>query len=45
MSGSLVAPGDLDGAVAAVDRLGDVDRRAVRAHVEQHFSAERMVDD
>jgi glycosyltransferase involved in cell wall biosynthesis len=45
VSGFLVAAGDLDGAVAAVDRIGDLDRRAVRAHVEQHFSAERMVDE
>jgi glycosyltransferase involved in cell wall biosynthesis len=45
ISGSLVAPGDADGAVAAVDHLAELDRRAVRAHVEQHFSAERMVDD
>jgi glycosyltransferase involved in cell wall biosynthesis len=45
VSGFLVAAGDLDGAVAAVDRIGDLDRGAVRVHVEQHFSAERMVDD
>jgi glycosyltransferase involved in cell wall biosynthesis len=45
VSGLLIAPSDLDGAVAAVDRIGDLDRRAVRAHVELHFSAERMVDE
>src|SRR5205807_1370402 len=45
VSGFLVAAGDLDGAVAAVDRVGELDRKAVRVHVERHFSAERMVDD
>jgi glycosyltransferase involved in cell wall biosynthesis len=45
VSGFLVAPGNIDGAVAAVDRIGDLDRTATRAHVERHFSAERMVDD
>ena len=45
VSGFLVAAGDLDGAVAAVARIGELDRGAVRGHVEQHFSAERMVDD
>lgn len=45
VSGFLVAPGNIDGAVAALDRLGDLDRTATRAHVERHFSAERMVDD
>jgi glycosyltransferase involved in cell wall biosynthesis len=45
ISGMLVDPGDLESAVAAVSRLGELDRRGVRTHVEQHFSAERMVDD
>jgi hypothetical protein len=45
VSGFLVAPGDIDGAVAAVGRIRELDRRAVRAHVERHFSADRMVDD
>ena len=40
-TGFLVA--DLDGAVAAVDQIGQLDRRACRADVELRFSAERMV--
>ena len=44
VSGFLIAPGNTDDAVAAVGRLGGLDRRAARAHVERHFSAERMVD-
>jgi len=43
--GFLVEPDDTDAAVAAVDRILELDRSAVRAHVERHFSAERMVDD
>jgi len=45
VSGLLVAPGEVDGAAAAVGRVGALDRKAVRAHVEQHFSAERMIED
>jgi glycosyltransferase involved in cell wall biosynthesis len=45
VSGFLVAPGDVEQAVAAVQRVDQLDRRAARRHVEQHFSAERMVDD
>jgi glycosyltransferase involved in cell wall biosynthesis len=45
VSGFLIVAGDIDGAVAAVDRVGELDRQAVRAHVERHFTAERMVDD
>src|SRR5579871_4036646 len=45
VSGFLVPPGDLDGAVAAVNQVAELDRRAARAHVERWFSAERMVDD
>jgi glycosyltransferase involved in cell wall biosynthesis len=41
-SGFLVS--DHAAAVAAVDRAGDLDRAAVRARVEQQFSAERMAD-
>lgn len=44
-SGLLVSPGDVDAAVVAVARVRELDRRAVRLHVEQHFSADRMVDD
>jgi glycosyltransferase involved in cell wall biosynthesis len=34
-----------DEAVAAIDRLGEIDRRACRAAVEQRFSVDRMADD
>jgi glycosyltransferase involved in cell wall biosynthesis len=34
----------VDQAVAAVERLGDIDRAACRAHVAAHFSVERMAD-
>jgi glycosyltransferase involved in cell wall biosynthesis len=36
---------DLEGAVKAVKRLGEIDRRKCRRHFEQHFSAERMAQD
>jgi glycosyltransferase involved in cell wall biosynthesis len=45
VSGFLVTPGKTDDAVAAVGRIGELDRKAARAHVERHFSAERMVDE
>ena len=45
VSGFLVEPGNIERAVAAVGRLGELDRKAARSHVERHFSAERMVDD
>ena len=35
---------DLDSATAAVRRVDQLDRRAARRHVEEHFSAERMTD-
>jgi glycosyltransferase involved in cell wall biosynthesis len=44
VSGFLVAPGNIDHAVEAVGRLGQLDRKAARVHVERYFSAERMVD-
>src|SRR5205823_8526794 len=44
-SGLLVAADDLEAAVAAVAQAQQLDRQAVRAHVERHFTAERMVDD
>src|SRR5207244_5179634 len=43
VSGFLVAAGDLDGAVTAVDRVGELDRKAVRMHGERHFSADGLV--
>ncbi len=41
-TGHLVA--DVDAAVDAVRRLGELDRAECRAHVERHFSVERMVE-
>jgi glycosyltransferase involved in cell wall biosynthesis len=36
---------DLEGAVKAVRRLVEIDRRKCRRHFEQHFNAERMAQD
>jgi glycosyltransferase involved in cell wall biosynthesis len=36
---------DLEGAVKAVKRLGEIDRRKCRQHFERHFNAERMAQD
>ena len=36
---------DLDGAVAAVERLGELDRRAVRQSFEDRFTVDRMARD
>jgi len=36
---------DLEGAVKAVKRLGEIDRRKCRRHFEQYFNAERMAQD
>jgi hypothetical protein len=36
---------DVEGAVAAVDKVRSLDRRAVRRRFEQRFSAERMAND
>jgi glycosyltransferase involved in cell wall biosynthesis len=33
-----------DEAVAAIDRIGEIDRAACRRHVVEHFSVERMAD-
>ncbi len=33
---------DVDSAVDAVERIGEIDRRNCRKHFEQHFTAERM---
>jgi glycosyltransferase involved in cell wall biosynthesis len=35
---------DVDSATAAVRRLDQLDRRAMRRHVEENFSVERMTD-
>lgn len=42
-TGFVVAPGDLDGLCAAVDRVGLIDPLACRRRVEQHFSGARMI--
>ncbi len=36
---------DLDGMVAAIARIGEIDRRACRAAAESRFTVARMVDD
>jgi glycosyltransferase involved in cell wall biosynthesis len=36
---------DEDGAIAAISRLGDLDRRRVRATFERRFTARRMAED
>jgi len=36
---------DLEGAVKAVKRLGEIDRRKCRQHFERHFNAARMAQD
>lgn len=36
---------DLEGAVMAVKRIGDVDRLACRRHVEERFTVERMAEE
>jgi glycosyltransferase involved in cell wall biosynthesis len=33
-----------DEAVAAIDRIGEIDRAACRRHVERHFTVDRMAD-
>jgi glycosyltransferase involved in cell wall biosynthesis len=45
ISGFLVEADHIEAAVREVERVGELDRHAARVHVEQHFSAERMVDD
>jgi glycosyltransferase involved in cell wall biosynthesis len=35
---------DVDGAVAAVQRISTLDRAACRAHVQEHFTVDRMVE-
>ena len=36
---------DLEGAVRAVENIGEIDRRKCRLHFEEHFVAERMAQD
>ena len=35
---------DLDGAIAAIERVGELDRAACRAHIAHHFTVGRMAD-
>lgn len=34
----------LEEAIAAIDRIGEIDRAACRAHVERHFTVDRMAE-
>jgi glycosyltransferase involved in cell wall biosynthesis len=43
-TGWLVAPGDLEAATAAVDRLSAISRAACRDRVAAHFSLSAMLD-
>ncbi len=44
VTGRLVAPGDLDQAVEAVEQLGSLDRAGCREWVAKHFSLDSMLD-
>ena len=44
-TGFLVEPGGIEQAVQAVYRLHTISRQRCRAHVEQHFSLQRMLDE
>lgn len=44
VSGWVVPPNDLEALAAAIGRVDQLDRKAVRAHVEQYFAVETMVD-
>ena len=43
-TGFLVEPGDRIQAAALVDKLKDIPRRECRAHVETHFTLEKMIE-
>lgn len=43
-NGFLVKPGDIDGMVGAVKKIGQIDRSTCRRHVEENFTIEKMVD-
>jgi glycosyltransferase involved in cell wall biosynthesis len=45
VTGYVVPAGDVDAFCAAIDRVGEIDPAACRRHIEEHFSAERMVAD
>ncbi|MEI6045686.1 MAG: glycosyltransferase family 4 protein [Chloroflexota bacterium] len=44
-TGLLVAPDNVEQAVAAVEKSGQLDRRECRRHVETHFSLAKMLDE
>jgi glycosyltransferase involved in cell wall biosynthesis len=44
-TGFLIEPGEIEQAARAVDRLHTISRQQCRAHVEQHFSLQRMLDE
>lgn len=43
-TGFIVTPDDVDALIGAVARIGEIDRRACRAHVEALYSTEAMAD-
>ncbi len=45
VTGTLVAPGDLDSAVEAIARIGEISRAACRDSMVERFSLARMLDD
>ncbi len=44
-TGFLIEPGNIEQAVQVVDRLHTISRQHCRAHVEQHFSLQHMLDE
>jgi glycosyltransferase involved in cell wall biosynthesis len=45
VSGFIVEPGDDEGALDAIGRVGSLNRRSVRAAFEERFTARRMAED
>ncbi len=45
VTGFLIKPGDFDGFVKAIGKIGQIDRKKCREHVEKNFSLEKMVDE
>jgi glycosyltransferase involved in cell wall biosynthesis len=43
-TGFLLPPNDIAGAVAAVSKLGQIDRHFCRRHIAANFSIEEMLD-
>jgi UDP-glucose:tetrahydrobiopterin glucosyltransferase len=44
VTGFVVTPDDIDALIAAVGRLGEIDRTACRRHVDEVYSTEAMAD-